>query len=74
MAGQCWHWFDGPAAAHEAIRVLKSNGILLIVHCDWIPLPGNLVALTEEMITKNNSDWPSAGEREFIHVGLMTCA
>ena len=25
-AGQCWHWFDHPAAALEVKRILKPNG------------------------------------------------
>src|SRR5438874_10092067 len=25
-AGQCWHWFDRPAAAREAARVLRAEG------------------------------------------------
>lgn len=49
-AGQCWHWFDRPRAALEAARMLKPNGILVIAHFDWIPIVGNMVRATEELI------------------------
>ncbi len=56
-AGQCWHWFNRPQAAIEAARILKSDGILVIAHFDWIPLTGNMVRLTEELIEHHNPDW-----------------
>src|SRR5436190_14869364 len=31
-AGQCWHWFDRPAAAREAMRLLRPDGALVIAH------------------------------------------
>lgn len=62
-AGQCWHWFDRPAAAAEIARILRPRGTLLIAHFDWIPLPGNLVAATESLIEKHNSTWRAGGGR-----------
>jgi len=56
-AGQCWHWFDRAKAADEAHRVLKSGGKLVLAHFDWIPLPGNVVQATEELIIKYNPPW-----------------
>jgi SAM-dependent methyltransferase len=56
-AGQCWHWFNRPQAATEAARLLRPNGHLLIAHFDWIPLPGNLVRITEELIERHNPNW-----------------
>ena len=50
-AGQCWHWFDRPAAVVEARRILRpGTGTLAILYLDWIPLPGNAVAATERLI------------------------
>jgi SAM-dependent methyltransferase len=60
-AGQCWHWFDRPAAAREAARILRPRGFLLIAHFDWIPLPGNLSRATEELIEAHNPDWKLGG-------------
>ncbi len=60
-AGQCWHWFDRAAAAREAARLLVSGGGLVIAHFDWIPLPGNLVEATENLIRAHNPDWAFGG-------------
>jgi SAM-dependent methyltransferase len=60
-AGQCWHWFDRPRAAAEVRRVLRPGGRALIVHFDWLPLPGNVVAATEALILKHNPAWHLAG-------------
>lgn len=60
-AGQCWHWFERPAAAREVARLLKPEGYCAILHFDWIPLPGNLVQATEELIQAHNPDWRFAG-------------
>lgn len=60
-AGQCWHWFDRAKATAEAMRLLKSGGRLVIAHFDWIPLPGNVVHATEQLILKHNPNWALSG-------------
>ncbi|RFU85605.1 class I SAM-dependent methyltransferase [Streptomyces triticagri] len=60
-AGQCWHWFDAPRAAAEVRRLLRPGGRVVIAHFDWLPLPGNAVAATEELITEFNPDWAYGG-------------
>ena len=60
-AGQCWHWFDRPRAAAEARRLLVSGGVLAICHFDWLPLPDNVVAATEQLIQMHNPFWTMAG-------------
>lgn len=60
-AGQCWHWFDRRQAAVEMHRVLRPDGKLVIAHFDWLPLPGNVVEATEELILKANPSWTMAG-------------
>jgi SAM-dependent methyltransferase len=60
-AGQCWHWFDRPAAAREAHRVLAAGGRLVLAHFDWLPLPGNVVEATERLILEHNGAWRGAG-------------
>jgi SAM-dependent methyltransferase len=60
-AGQCWHWFDRPRAAREAARILRADGRTVIAHFDWIPLPGNVVQATEELIAAHNPAWRYAG-------------
>ncbi|MFN8482503.1 MAG: methyltransferase domain-containing protein [Anaerolineae bacterium] len=60
-AGQCWHWFDGPCAATEALRVLRPGGAVVVAHFDWIPLRGNVVAATERLIEAHNPAWRWGG-------------
>ncbi len=60
-AGQCWHWFDREKAAREVARILHPDGVLLIAHFDWIPLPGNLVEATEQLIESHNPAWKLGG-------------
>lgn len=54
VAGQCWHWFDRPAAAREAARLLVPGGRLVIAHFDWLPLDGNVAEVTEALIDAFN--------------------
>jgi SAM-dependent methyltransferase len=56
-AGQCWHWFDGARAAREVTRLLRRDSTLVIAHFDWIPLDGNVVRATEELIEAHNPTW-----------------
>lgn len=60
-AGQCWHWFDQPTVIAEAIRLLKPAGKLVIANFDWLPLAGNVVEATEELILRYNPDWQYSG-------------
>ena len=56
-AGQCWHWFDRARAAAQVFRVLKPGGKIVLAHFDWIPLPGNVVEATEQLIIRYNPPW-----------------
>jgi len=69
-AGQCWHWFDKPAVAAEAHRLLKPGGILMICYFDWLPLPGSLAAATESLILAHSPAWRGAGGAG-IHPGCL---
>ncbi|MCB0062524.1 MAG: class I SAM-dependent methyltransferase, partial [Caldilineaceae bacterium] len=60
-AGQCWHWFDRPAAAAEVARILRPSGKVVIAHFDWLPLAGNVVAATEALIEEHNPAWHLGG-------------
>jgi len=60
-AGQCWHWFDRRHAAQEVRRLLVPRGWLLIAHFDWLPLPDNVVEVTEQLIERHNPTWTFGG-------------
>ena len=60
-AGQSWHWFERATVAREARRVLRRGGWLVIAHFDWIPLAGNVVEATEQLIMRHNPAWRLGG-------------
>lgn len=60
-AGQCWHWFDGDAAARECARVATPDGRVIVAHFDWLPLPGSAVLATEALIEARNPSWRYGG-------------
>ncbi|MDJ0751518.1 MAG: class I SAM-dependent methyltransferase [Woeseiaceae bacterium] len=60
-AGQCWHWFDQPRVIAEVNRLLRPGGKLVIAHFDWLPLTGNVVDATEQLIMRYNPDWNLGG-------------
>lgn len=60
-SGQSWWWFEKPAVTNEAVRILKSGGTLVICSFDWVPAPGNVVKLTEDLIEKHNPRWHMGG-------------
>jgi len=67
-AGQCWHWFDRPAAAREARRLLADDGTVVITHFDWLAIPGNVVEATQEIILRYTPPGdPSHGPWRFAH-------
>lgn len=51
-AATCWHWFDRPAAAMEARRLLAPGGALLICSLDWHRVPGGVVDATMRVIRR----------------------
>jgi len=70
-AGQAWHWFDRAKAVRELKRVVRPDGRVVIAHFDWLPLPGNPVASTEELIDKYNPEWKLGGSTG-LHPAAVT--
>ena len=64
-AGTCWHWFDGPVAAREAKRISKAGAFLIVTMFSWLPLPGNVVEATEQLIIRHNPAWKYGGGNGF---------
>jgi SAM-dependent methyltransferase len=70
-AGQCWHWFDATRAAAEIRRILVPGGTLVVGYFDWLPLPGNVVDATEELIRAHNPQW-TMGSGVGVHPRILT--
>jgi SAM-dependent methyltransferase len=67
-AGQCWHWFDRPAAAREVARLLTDDGAVVIAHFDWLAIPGNVVEVTQEIILRYTPPGdPAHGPWRYAH-------
>jgi len=64
-AATCWHWFDKPAAAREAHRLLAPGGWLVVSAMDWQSQPGNVVEATSQLIRQHNPDWWSNDQLGF---------
>jgi SAM-dependent methyltransferase len=60
-AGQCWHWFDRPRAAEEAMRLLRAGGHVVIAYFSYLPLPDTVGAATEELVLRYHPTWKWAG-------------
>ena len=63
-AAQCWHWFDGDAAAAEGRRLLVPGGRVAVCGFDWLPLPGTVSGVTEALIQTHNPSWNLGGIRD----------
>lgn len=57
-AGQCWHWFDRPRVLAEARRLLVEGGALAICYRDYLVRPGNVCAVSEDLVFTYNPTWP----------------
>lgn len=66
--GQCWHWFDRPAAAREVARLLTDGGSVVIAHLDWLAITGNVVEATQEIILRYTPPGdPAHGPWRYAH-------
>ena len=73
-AAQCWHWFDGEAAAGEVRRLLVAGGLVAVCGFDWLPLPDTASGVTEALIQAHNPSWNLGGIRDSSVTGVQTCA
>jgi SAM-dependent methyltransferase len=69
-AGQCWHLLDGPRAAIEAARLLRTGGRMLIAYFTCLPQPGTAAEATEKLLRRHNPNWAGVGH-DGRHPGLI---
>ena len=70
-AGQCWHWFDRPAALIEARRLLRPGGAVVIAHLDWLHRGGGPLARTLATVRQHHPGWPRPVE--YPSDGVYSC-
>jgi len=61
VAGQCWHWFDRHRVLAHARGLLVGGGALAICYRDYVVAPGNVCAVSEDLVLAYNPGWPMAG-------------
>lgn len=70
LALQCWHWFDRPTAAAEAMRIVRPGGIAVCASFDYLPHRSDVARETEALVLKHNPSWPMAGGHG-VHINPM---
>jgi len=60
-AGQCWHWFDSPAAMAEALRILRPGGALAIIYYSYLAEHDPVAHDTEDLVLQFNPSWDQSG-------------
>lgn len=61
-ACQCFWYFDHDRIIPNLYRMLKPNGILLILYMAWLPYEDKIAQASEELVLKYNPNWSGAGE------------
>ena len=61
-AGQCWRWFDHGVLLPRMRTLLKSGGLLVVAHFDYLAHRNEIAKRTEDLILKFNPGWTLAGK------------
>ena len=62
-ACQCFWYFDHETVMPLFSKLLKTDGILLVLYMAWLPSEDSIAGESEKLILKYNPDWTGAGER-----------
>jgi ubiquinone/menaquinone biosynthesis C-methylase UbiE len=62
-AFQCFAYFDKEAVLPEIRRLLKKEGVLVIVWMAWLPFEDRVAKAAEDLVLKYNPSWTGAGYR-----------
>lgn len=62
-AGQSWLYFDAAVMIPKVLRLLTTDGCLVLTHLLWLPHKDRIAQQTEALVLQYNPDWKSAGYR-----------
>ena len=61
-ACQCFWYFDHEKIMPELYRMLKPNGVILVLYMAWLPFEDNIAGESEKTVLKYNPSWNGKGE------------
>ena len=61
-ACQCFWYFDHEQLMPKLYRMLKPNGVILVLYMAWLPFEDNIAGASERLVLQYNPDWSGAGE------------
>ena len=64
-ACQCFWYFDHEKIMPELYRMLKPDGVILVLYMAWLPFEDNIAGESEKTVLKNNPSWN--GKAETMH-------
>ena len=63
-ACQCFWYFDQKKVVPKLARMLKKDGILLLLFMAWLPFEDEIAGASEKLVLKYSPKWSGAGERK----------
>lgn len=61
-ACQCFWYFDHEVLVTKLRKLLKKNGVLLILYMAWLPFEDKIAGESEKLVLKYSPKWSGAGE------------
>ncbi len=61
-ACQCFWYFDHEKTAPALHRLLKRNGMFVILCMEWLPFEDRIAGASEELVLRYSPNWTGAGE------------
>ena len=71
-ACQCFWYFDHDILLPKLCRLLKPNGVVLVLYMAWLPFEDTIAGASERLVLKYHPTWTGAGET--MHpIGIPDC-
>lgn len=61
-ACQCFWYFDHETLMPKLWRMLKPNGVILVLYMAWLPFEDKIAGESEKLVLKYSPSWTGAGE------------